>query len=128
MEHTTCQTVFVSACTRCHENSTGRTPAWQKPLFLGLGTRVRDCAGNSRHPCIARTGWSAQHHGACATLVRPDVPLRLPGIQLHARNVPPSLNWLANSAARNLPLAAHPCVGHIGLNGAVAEWLKAAVC
>ena len=39
-----------------------------------------------------------------------------------------SLNGMANSATRNLPLAAHPCVGHIGLNGAVAEWLKAAVC
>jgi hypothetical protein len=34
----------------------------------------------------------------------------------------------ANSVAANLPLAACPCVGHIGLNGAVAEWLKAAVC
>jgi hypothetical protein len=28
----------------------------------------------------------------------------------------------------NLLLAAHRCVGHIGLNGDVAEWLKAAVC
>ena|SRR5438094_484648 len=28
----------------------------------------------------------------------------------------------------NLPLAASPRVGHIGRNGAVAEWLKAAVC
>lgn len=34
----------------------------------------------------------------------------------------------ANSAAANLPLAARARVGHIGLNGAVAEWLKAAVC
>jgi hypothetical protein len=33
-----------------------------------------------------------------------------------------------NAAALNLPLAARRCVGHIGLNGAVAEWLKAAVC
>jgi hypothetical protein len=33
-----------------------------------------------------------------------------------------------NSAAGKLPLAARPRVGHIGLNGAVAEWLKAAVC
>jgi len=32
------------------------------------------------------------------------------------------------SAAVHLPLAAGPRVGHIGLNGAVAEWLKAAVC
>ena len=32
------------------------------------------------------------------------------------------------SAARNLPLAAGPVVGHIRHNGAVAEWLKAAVC
>jgi hypothetical protein len=29
---------------------------------------------------------------------------------------------------RNLRLAAQPSVGHIRLNGAVAEWLKAAVC
>jgi hypothetical protein len=28
----------------------------------------------------------------------------------------------------NLSLAARRCVGHIGLNGDVAEWLKAAVC
>jgi hypothetical protein len=28
----------------------------------------------------------------------------------------------------NLPLAASPRVGHIGPHGAVAEWLKAAVC
>jgi hypothetical protein len=33
-----------------------------------------------------------------------------------------------NSAAPNLPLAARPGVGHIGLTGDVAEWLKAAVC
>ena len=32
------------------------------------------------------------------------------------------------SVAPNLPLAARLCVGHIGLNGAVAERLKAAVC
>jgi hypothetical protein len=30
--------------------------------------------------------------------------------------------------ARNLPLAARRHVGHIGLVGDVAEWLKAAVC
>ena len=29
---------------------------------------------------------------------------------------------------RNLPLAASPRLGHIGLAGDVAEWLKAAVC
>jgi hypothetical protein len=32
------------------------------------------------------------------------------------------------SAAANLPLAARRRVGHIGLVGDVAEWLKAAVC
>ena len=32
------------------------------------------------------------------------------------------------SLGSNLSLAARPRVGHIGLNGAVAEWLKAAVC
>jgi hypothetical protein len=33
-----------------------------------------------------------------------------------------------DSRGRHLPLAARPRVGHIGLTGAVAEWLKAAVC
>jgi hypothetical protein len=33
-----------------------------------------------------------------------------------------------NSADWNLPLAARARVGHIGPTGAVAEWLKAAVC
>ncbi len=33
-----------------------------------------------------------------------------------------------NPVASNLPLAARPRVGHIGLAGDVAEWLKAAVC
>jgi hypothetical protein len=33
----------------------------------------------------------------------------------------------SNDTVRNL-LAAQPGVGHIRLNGAVAEWLKAAVC
>jgi hypothetical protein len=32
------------------------------------------------------------------------------------------------SGSLKLPLAARRCVGHIGRNGAVAEWLKAAVC
>ena len=45
--------------------------------------------------------------------------------RLRSSGVP---KWLANCAAANLPLAARPCVGHIRLNGAVAEWLKAAVC
>ena len=38
------------------------------------------------------------------------------------------LYFADNPAAPNLPLAACPRVGHIGLAGDVAEWLKAAVC
>jgi hypothetical protein len=34
----------------------------------------------------------------------------------------------AEFGAFKLQLAARPRVGHIGHNGAVAEWLKAAVC
>ncbi len=45
-----------------------------------------------------------------------------------SRNRKYQIYWLADSTALNLPLAAYPCVGHIGPNGAVAEWLKAAVC
>jgi hypothetical protein len=41
---------------------------------------------------------------------------------------PAVIKGLWNSAALNLPLAARPHVGHIGLTGDVAEWLKAAVC
>jgi hypothetical protein len=33
-----------------------------------------------------------------------------------------------SSAVRYCPLAAQRLVGHIGLTGDVAEWLKAAVC
>jgi hypothetical protein len=33
-----------------------------------------------------------------------------------------------NHITQHLPLAARRCVGHIGLTGDVAEWLKAAVC
>jgi hypothetical protein len=40
------------------------------------------------------------------------------------RDVPFSAS---NATGRNL-LAAQPGVGHIRLHGAVAEWLKAAVC
>ena|ERR1700736_4425535 len=39
-----------------------------------------------------------------------------------------SLIGLSVPQAQNLPLAARPRVGHIGLVGDVAEWLKAAVC
>ena len=35
---------------------------------------------------------------------------------------------ITKSRNLNLPLAARPCVGHIRPHGAVAEWLKAAVC
>jgi hypothetical protein len=38
------------------------------------------------------------------------------------------LYFADNPAAPNLPLAARRRVGHIGLAGDVAEWLKAAVC
>jgi hypothetical protein len=52
-----------------------------------------------------------------------------PRVVLRAQaKIPRIVNWLENRPAPNLPLAARPGVGHIGLNGAVAEWLKAAVC
>jgi hypothetical protein len=39
-----------------------------------------------------------------------------------------SLYFAGNPSTSNLPLAACARVGHIGLAGDVAEWLKAAVC
>lgn len=41
-----------------------------------------------------------------------------------------AIGWRHQMALRNpnLPLAARARVGHIRPNGAVAEWLKAAVC
>ena len=59
----------------------------------------------------------------------PDARASASRILLEGLNQGPGVvKWLANSAARNLPLAASPRVGHIRLTGAVAEWLKAAVC
>ena len=62
-----------------------------------------------------------------------DVPVSSSRIRLRSRgrntrSHQESSKWLAMAAAPNLPLAARPRVGHIGLDGAVAEWLKAAVC
>jgi hypothetical protein len=39
-----------------------------------------------------------------------------------------AVDCIERSATKNLPLAARRRVGHIGLVGDVAEWLKAAVC
>ena len=63
--------------------------------------------------------------------IRIAAPVELQGVvrvAVASRGAIGSDKMAANPVAANLPLAACPCVGHIGLNGAVAEWLKAAVC
>jgi hypothetical protein len=95
-------------------------------------------ARNGKQPCESAR---AENHGGSAAKIQNAVAARVAHpwrlcpaatsegfIWAQRLGVPLSLMGLPNSATRNLPLAAHPCVGHIGLNGAVAEWLKAAVC
>jgi hypothetical protein len=83
---------------------------------------------------ISQAAWpNPQHRCVRVTVQGLDVPVSFPSrmrLRTSAR-VPETLygsDMARNSAAGNLPLAARPRVGHIRLNGAVAEWLKAAVC
>ena len=71
-----------------------------------------------RRICGARINPQRQRRSAQAGSGTPDGVEELPGV----------IKWFANPPAPNLPLAARPRVGHIGPDGAVAEWLKAAVC
>src|ERR1700730_9508041 len=92
---------------------------WQAPARNGstlLARRNARCGG----------GWRPRQPRNKSVTQSPDFgcersPERLIGS-------PRVTKWLLNSAALNLPLAARPRVGHIGLTGDVAEWLKAAVC
>jgi hypothetical protein len=92
---------------------------WQAPARNGstlLARRNARCGG----------GWRPRQPRNKSVTQSPDFgcersPERLIGS-------PRVRKWLSNSAALNLPLAARPRVGHIGLTGDVAEWLKAAVC
>jgi hypothetical protein len=72
-------------------------------LVLGLGTRFGHGANG---------GAPAQENNGQFSLPR------VPGVNVRREIV----------RHGNLPLAAQRCVGHIGLTGDVAEWLKAAVC
>ena len=65
---------------------------------------------------------------ACETSPRREIPGDLgPAVRMrNAGEAPASPQWPRRNL--NLPLAAGPRVRHIRAHGAVAEWLKAAVC
>src|ERR1700732_222222 len=87
------------------------------------------------HPHRQRSGWRTRFVSPCSLVVERgpvliDANKSGPPEPLQTR-VPDPLeaqNGLPIPLLRNLPLAARPRVGHIDRNGAVAEWLKAAVC
>jgi hypothetical protein len=83
-----------------------------------------------RRPCAKIPGASVAEFGPHFRTRGLDVPVSFSRIPLEKPRAEfqESSKWLAIAAAPNLPLAARPRVGHIGLDGAVAEWLKAAVC
>jgi hypothetical protein len=91
-----------------------------------LRQRVTGLARNDIAAGVAESAprWWRPHHNSTAPTLRLQFkdPLKGPvGSGL-------DIIMAYDSRGRHLPLAARPRVGHIGLTGAVAEWLKAAVC
>jgi hypothetical protein len=99
--------------------SFGRKPA--TPIDQALTSSKKHVARRSERRC---DGSFANPKCRAATEAAMDMTAAIRNPRAMTR----AFIWITNSAAANLPLAAHPCVGHIRLNGAVAEWLKAAVC
>jgi hypothetical protein len=87
---------------------------------------------NRREGLPTNAGTNCTAPFAARDIQDPALRFQLQGFMRERRLAAPesseAIKQPANSAPANLPLAAGPCVGHIGLNGAVAEWLKAAVC
>ena len=87
----------------------------------------------------AMTAWQLENP-LCRNAIEASVTESLPHLRrAHCNLMAPTFRLQLGSGSetiimacrgrrRHLPLAARPRVGHIGLTGAVAEWLKAAVC
>jgi hypothetical protein len=122
------------AGTKCisfsRQGSLRETPLEWKPAELAFNPIARS-AMRERKPLQARFSVGGM---SSAPL------LPIPALQRHAPELihsdegdeaspsAPGIAIMKRSAAQNLPLAARRRVGHIGLVGDVAEWLKAAVC
>ena len=121
----------------CGQESAGNQ---SNPLQRRVRKIVRRTIGKRRWRAPARNGSTllARRNARCGGGWRPRQPRNKSVTQspdFGCERSPERLigrprvrKWLSNSAALNLPLAARPRVGHIGLTGDVAEWLKAAVC
>ena len=107
---------------RCSSHESDRAPSARAFTAPFACIRFSLCAG-AQNPAGAVVGRAPDE------MSRPS-PLSLFG---HAQNkgvaiLPSRPPDFVSSHYLNLSLAARRCVGHIGLNGDVAEWLKAAVC
>src|SRR5664279_2861764 len=103
---------FIRTMIRWRETTTG------PQLVTGL---ARNLTAGRRRICAAFVARASQFDGADIPASRRDSLNGPVGSGL-------DIIMAYDSRGRHLPLAARARVGHIGLSGAVAEWLKAAVC
>ena len=103
-----------------------RPSAIPEPSFTRIAGRL---------PAAPNTGPAASPGPIPRADVRASLPPGAEGDPALERDIEPDLQvhpigWRHQMALRNpnLTLAARACVGHIRPHGAVAEWLKAAVC
>jgi hypothetical protein len=135
------------------QRSVVRPQKLQKPIFFGVqmllfGARKPELAARIAHSQCESVSRLKNIALAATSILRPVErsalrPRDTPILRSLARKPAKQRRGVRDSFARsawggnatkwpqrdlNLPLAAGPRVGHIGPYGAVAEWLKAAVC
>jgi hypothetical protein len=91
------------------------TPGNSKPVWRGI--TLRQPMPNPRRICGTRITIRRRRHSGFN-----------PGFAKRPDWSGSDIIMACEGHSPHLPLAARPRVGHIGLTGAVAEWLKAAVC
>ena len=106
----------------------------QKALCFGLKMLFRS-SQEHRNSGALRAGSSGSRRGALKKKIAPRRHRRVRQKQsasacrrFASASIGSAMPCLFEFDSPNLPLAARARVGHIGLDGAVAEWLKAAVC
>jgi hypothetical protein len=125
----------VRSLSRATATSLHRAPHQSNPARWRIGKSRRAPIGKSESSNPERTMRMAAKRAMPETTA-PHLSTRVPirrrppacSIGRNCGSKTPQTLHSRKRASANLPLAARGCVGHIDLNGAVAEWLKAAVC